>query len=214
MKPLKIAGLFALLILCGSCVDILAYIFGYNDSDPESVIYNLGLNFQDASGNDLVKGIGLGWMDSTYSEAKAQAGFGLIDSTIFTLDIIVSEPCSNWDNTIYNTPARPGYEPAVNRPSLTMCRYNGYWYLTNWFSLPVNDCPEEKILTYKLKCPSVFGDEAIHEFVTYWDIPKAINKMHYAKCLRIEFDGNEITPQLFTDIYKNGIYVAIIKLNS
>lgn len=28
------------------------------------------------------------------------------------------------------------------------------------------------MLSYKLKCPYIFGDEAIHEFVPYWDIQK------------------------------------------
>jgi len=118
---------------------------------------------------------------------------GSVKDSLFTLDIIVSEPCKNWDNKIYNTPARSGFEPDVNRPGLGMVRYNSYCYLTNGFYLPVNDCPEEKILTYKLKCPHVFGDDSIHEFVTYWDIPKdKIN--HSAKCNRIEFEGNDITP--------------------
>lgn len=113
------------------------------------------------------------------------------------MDIIVSEPCKNWDNDIYNAPARPGFSPDVNRPKLIMERYDdGLCYLTNNFYVPVGDCPPERMLTYKLKCPYLFGDDAVHEFVTYWDIPKAKSGWtdYMAKCYRIEFEGNEIVP--------------------
>jgi hypothetical protein len=175
MKKLKMIGLLALMLNFSSC-NLLS-----SHDEPEFVSYNLHLNFQDGSGNDLVKGIEL------------NTSSGSVKDSLFTLDIIVSEPCKNWDNKIYNTPARPGFEPDVNRPKLGMAKSNSYCYLTSAFQLPVNDCPEEKMLTYKLKCPHVFGDDAIHEFVTYWDIPKdKINNS--AKCNRIEFEGNDIAP--------------------
>jgi hypothetical protein len=209
MKTLKIAGLLALGIMNFTSCDLL---FGHHE--PEFVVYNLALSFQDTSGNDLVKGIGLEeWMNSTFiSEEQAQSGAVKYD--LYVLDIILSEPCKNWDNEIYNRPARPGFEPDVNRLRLGMERYNnGYRYLDNNFSVPLNDCPEEKILTYKLKCPYVFGDEAVHEFVTYWDIPKTKSSpsYYYAKCYRIAFEGNEIPPQAPMDKYGN--YVATIILD-
>jgi hypothetical protein len=200
MKTLKILGLLALMMNSSSC-DLL-----FDHHEPEFVVYNFGLSFQDASGNDLVKGIGLEeWSAGTSME---DALWGSVKPDLYVLDIIVSEPCKNWDNEIYNTPARPGFEPDVNRPKLGMERYNGDCYLRNSFGLPVNDCPEEKILTYKLKCPYVFGDDAVHEFVTYWDIPRdKINDS--AKCYRIEFEGNEITPTRM-DKYEQSYTATII----
>lgn len=204
MKTLKTLCLLAFVVMNFTSCDRL---FGHHE--PEFVVYNLGLSFQDASGNDLVKGIGVEWwMDST-SISQEQAKSGTLKHDLYVLDIIVSEPCKNWDNKIYNTPGSD-----VIRPRLGMVRYNnGYHYLDNDFMLPVNDCPEEKMLTYKLKCPYVFGDEAVHEFVTYWDIPKAKSsgQTYFAKCYRIDFEGNEISPQ--TPIDKNGNYMAIIILN-
>lgn len=189
MKTLKILGLLALMMNYASC-DLL-----FSHVEPESVSYYLNLNFQDASGNDLVKGI------------EFDASSGTVNDSLFTLDIIVSEPCGNWDNKIYNAPARPGFEPDVNRPKLGMLKYNSCCYLTNGFYIPVNDCPEEKILTYQLKCPYIFGDDAVHEFVTYWDIPKdKVNQT--AKCNRIEFEGNEIIPS--TDQYEQSYTASII----
>ncbi|HMM04080.1 MULTISPECIES: hypothetical protein [unclassified Dysgonomonas] len=204
MKTLKISGLLVFVIMnFSSC-------FLFPDHEPETVTYNFGLSFQDTSGNDLVKGIGLEWwLDSTFiSEEQAQSG--IVKNDLYVLDIIVSEPCKNWDNKIYNTPGSD-----VIRPILGMVRYNnGYRYLDNDFSLWVNDCPEAKMLTYKLKCPYVFGDEAVHEFVTYWDIPKVKSSgQTFAKCYRIEFNGNEIIPQFSKERYTSGCYIATIILN-
>ncbi len=188
MKTLKIIGLLVLMMNFSSC-DFLS-----RDDEPEFVSYYFYLSFQDVSGNDLVKGIEL------------NASSGAVKDSLYTLDIIVSEPCKNWDNKIYNAPARPGFEPDVNYPKLGMVTNNGYCYLTSAFYLPVNDCPEMKILTYKLKCPYVFGDDEVHEFVTYWDIPKdKIN--HAAKCYHIAFEGKEITP---TTIHEQNSSATII----
>lgn len=185
----------------------------FDHHEPEFVVYNLGLGFQDASGNNLVKGIGLEeWSAGTSME---DALWGSVKPDLYVLDIIVSEPCKNWDNEIYNTPARPGFEPDVNRPRLGIERPdNGHCYFTNSFGLPVDGCSRQKKLTYKLKCPYIFGDEAVHEFVTYWDIPKtkSSSSEYFAKCYRIAFEGNEITPKAPRDKY--GYYVAIIMLNN
>ena len=191
MKTLKILSLVALIMLSSSCERPSIHV------EPEFISYNLYLSFQDVSGNDLVKGI------------EFHDSLGSVEDSLYNLDIIVSEPCWNWDNYIYNAPARPGFEPDVNRPILGLSRYNGYSYLTNQFGIPVNDCPEQKVLTYKLKCPYLFGDDAVHELVTYWDIPKdKINPS--AKCYRIEFEGNEITPTPMDNYEYN--YTAVIIL--
>jgi hypothetical protein len=208
MKTLKFYGLLAIVMVSLTSCDQL-----FGTLPPENVVYNLGFCFQDKSGNDLIKGIGLEeWSPASTME---DALWGSVKSDLYVLDIIVSEPCSNWDNDIYNAPARPGFEPDVNRPGLSMNRRNdGARYLNNSLSIPVNDCPEEKTLTYKLKCPYIFGDNEIHEFVTYWDVPKKSSSSkyteYYATCNRIVFDGEDITPQAPID--KSGDYTATIKL--
>jgi hypothetical protein len=208
MKTLKELGLLTLSIMYFTSCDLL-----FGTLPPEVVVYNLGFCFQDASGNDLIKGIGLEeWSPASTME---DALWGAVKSDLYVLDIIVSEPCTNWDNDIYNTPARPGFEPDVNRPKLGMVRRDdGARYFNNSFGVPVNACPEEKILTYKLKCPYVFGDEEVHEFVTYWDVPKKSSSSKYteyfAKCYRIEYDGDEIIPKAPKD--KSGSYTATIML--
>ncbi|MDR0894766.1 MAG: hypothetical protein LBN06_05635 [Prevotellaceae bacterium] len=166
--------LFLLLTTASSC----ECIFG-GHRHPTYYRYNLSLSFQDASGNDLVKGI-------ESNEALSET----------VLDIIVFEPCENWDNRIYNAPARPGVMPDINRPYFIVKRYDGVRsYLENNFSLPMSGCPAEKILTYKLTCPYVFGDEEVHEFVTHWKfIQRKEEQDNFAECYLIEFEGREIIP--------------------
>ena len=67
------------------------------------------------------------------------------------------------------------------------------------------------MLTYKLKCPTVFGDEAEHELVTYWEVPKIQNNFAKAICNRIEFEGKVITPTIVPESYN---YQAIVILES
>jgi hypothetical protein len=116
------------------------------------------------------------------------------------LDIINSEPCDKF------TPA-PGVILDPERPHLVMWSYFGYSYFANAYSLSMDRCPGQKLITYKLKCPYVFGDEEIHELVTYWEILKKEEKWDdaAAKCILIEFEGKEIIPMQMNDsYYKSG----------
>lgn len=210
MKTLKLSGLMFIVMMIFTSCDRL-----FGTLPPEGIVYNLGFCFCDSTGNDVIKGIGL----EEWSPASTMddALWGSVKPDLYVLDIIVSEPCANWDNKIYNYPARPGFEPDVNRPGLNMERRNdGARYLGNRFSVPVNDCPEEKILTYKLKCPYVFGDDEVHEFVTYWNVPKISSSSkyteYYATCYNIEFDGEGITPQAPSPNETSGFYTATVIL--
>ena len=186
MKTLIRYGLWVMAMMNLTSCDLF-----FDTLPPKTIVYNLGFNFQDSTGNDLVKGIGLEeWIPSDIAMKDALSG--TVNRDFYVLDIIVSEPCTNWDNDIYNVPARPGFEPDVNRPKLTMNNNNG---------------------TYKLKIAHVFGDKAVYEFVTYWDVPKKYlsDNSKFAKCYRIEFDGNEIIPETPEDESKNYSATIILK---
>lgn len=179
MKLLKTLSLITLILLITSCEPPV-------HTEPEFVGYNLYLSFQDSSGTDLAKGI------------EYNRSLGAVVDSVYTLDIIIAEPCWNWDNDIYNAPPRPGFEPDVNRQRLGLSIYKGYSYLTNQFGLPLDDCPKQEILIYQMKCPYLFGDNTLHELVTYWDIPKD-ERDPSATCYRIEFEGQEITPNTMNE---------------
>lgn len=195
MKQLKILGILILMtVSLGSC-DLLFDLFDTQPAPSKYVVYNLALGFQDASGNDLVKGIKLD-------------DYATVNRNSYELYIIASDSCKSWYDGINDKP-----DPDIDRPRLGMYQYNGCCYLTNIFRVPINDCPQEEILTYKLKCLDVFGDEEVHEMVTYWDIPKVKgDNDHIAKCFLVKFDGTEITP-IPTDKTESAYYAVTIILN-
>lgn len=192
MRKLKSLGLLFLSVICFSSCD---WLFGHKDPVFHYTVYNLAIGFRDASGSDLVKGIGL--KDRQSGVSMEDAKWGEVDSDQYRLDIMVDIPCWNWSNDTYDTPSRPATGPfEVKRPQLDIYYYDEICYLHNYFELPVEDCPDQRKLTYKLKCPYVFGDKEVHELVTYWDIPteKPVPTT-YAKCLRIEFGGDKFIPE-------------------
>jgi len=210
MKALKFIGLLTLVAMSNSCGLINI------DHEPKFTEYILILSFQDTSGNDLVKGIDLEeWSPSNAPMEEAQAGS--VNSSLFKLDIILPEPCKDWDNEIYNTRARPGYIPAVLRPGFGYEKLdNDYYALQSTLSIPKDDCPTTKMLTYKMKCPYIFGDDTVHEFVTYWDIPKNKNARNvYGKCFRIEFEERVFTEincndELAKNVYRNIVTIPLL----
>lgn len=184
MRKLKISGLLILLAATVTSCDLLFDLFHtQSDMEEEGVVYNLTLSFQDASGKDLVNGIEL-------------KDYATVNLNAYNLDIVASEPRESKYDAI-----------------LGIKKYNdGNCYLTNHFSVPIEeDRPEERILTYRLQCPHVFGDNDVHYIVTYWDITKDKKGLdYYAKCTLIEYGGNKIIPQIDED---EQYYVATILLN-
>ena len=196
MKTYLFTGLLGLIILSSfsSCRT--------SDHEPDLVFYNLALSFQDASGKDLVQGIELEHESGSVSVEQAQSG--LVKSDLYTLKVVTSQPCED----VIASKSK-NYIP--DSPRLGMTKYNGYSFLTNDFGMDASYCPDEKVLTYKLKCPTVFGDEAEHELVTYWEVPKIQNNFAKAICNRIEFEGKVITPTIVPESYN---YQAIVILES
>ena len=202
MKTLKFSGLLVLVLMSfSSCDKILDRLFSQGGREPDSIWYKLNFSFQDASGNDLVKGIELteesSWPpDVPYKEATG----GYVKNSSYRQEIIFSEPC--------HRPSSPRMD-SYNKLAMTKFT-DGYCYLTTHelFTHIKKDCPDEKMLTFKLKCPYVFGNEAVHELVTYWDIPKIRKWNTYATCNRIEFEGKVITPKIVESSQQKYVYMS------
>lgn len=174
--------------------------------------YWLTVSFRDASGNDLVAPLG----EERWKPERDHSNWaGEINPDKYKLDIILSNPHETWDNNIYNTRAKDGVIPDVNRPYLSIAKYNedykgtltykgeeldGYCYLFSNFNIPaINGI--QKSLTYKITCPSIFGDNQIHEIVTYWgdDTEVADNAkkgkaiFRYPECKGAMYGGKDVT---------------------
>ena len=179
MKALKMSCFFTLLILCFSC-DLFFH------QEPFIIHYRLIFSFQDVSGNDLVKGIGLmRWKPD--SVPMEEAHYGYVDWSLLRLDVIFPEQCKDGGNRHFNS---------IDMLELRWERNDDYNTLQADFALEFDDCPNTKVLNYKINSPYIFGDYYIHNLVTYWEIPKKKDKYsnNRAKCYRIEFEGKVYTP--------------------
>ena len=178
MKALKWSGLLTIIIM--GCLSSCELIFDYNNY--KSINYSISINFQDASGNDLVKGIGLKEESWPVDIPEEQAKSGSVNPDLYTLYYIVPEPCRS-----YTAPSR--FDP----PTITMYTYDGLCFLTFGYGHFESQCPAIEVITFKLKCPYVFGNDAFHELVTYWEKAYRNGSVTYFKCNRIEFEGSVIT---------------------
>jgi hypothetical protein len=229
MKAIKLIGLFTLLILggCKSDLTINSDAPEINENSevaekyfngPNYYAYDLFLKFQDESGNSLLKGIECkDWVFiPEYDE-----GVGSVNFDFYALEIAVPEPCQ--DTYFLANKERPGVileEKAT--PKLFLRLWNGnYYFEINYRSFEnpwgeYENCPPAEMITYKLSCPFVFGDDAVHEIVTWWRpySEKTLNGHPKNLCYRIELDGEEFT-QITTELYdgnsKKSVATIILK---
>ncbi|WP_072531606.1 hypothetical protein [Bacteroides ilei] len=144
--------------------------------------YNLAFNFRDSSGNNLLGGIN--------------------ESTVRELYIIPK----NYRN---------GEE--LEGPDRFQIKYEGYLNIISFKNISTtltasytSLSQDLRKITYQIKCPYVFGDEDIHEFITYWDLCLIPKDGRQAKCYRIEYEGRAYTPLQIENNYS----LAVITLGT
>jgi len=138
-------------------------------------LHVLFLGVQDVDGNDLVKGI-----EVVGGNASAHWG-PEIKSDLYTLTIIYPDLCM--------------YPIPENLPPVQVVESESCFYLVfDVFTSNVNDCPNADMLTYKLKCSYIFGDDSFHEMVTYWKEGNKPTNSHI--CYRIDLDGKESNEEI------------------
>ena len=165
MKTLKLIAVLPLVILFASCSRSAG---GYK--------HILLLSVQDVSGNDLVEGIAEQYNDPGIWSAE-------IDPDLFTLDIVFPNLCMDvYYQHHHNTTS---IAPAEFYPELKMKELDGRNYLLfETLSRIGDDCDNSsRIITFKLTCPYVFGDEKVHEIVTHWE---------KNECHKVVFDSTVI----------------------
>ena len=162
-------------------------------------LQQLLLSFQDKSGNDLVKGIGFWsnyWLafnpvDSTRlvytgTEGGETDAWGVVNSELYTLEYAFNgipydkNILADYDWEKPPLGFRRGKPFSKKYPEL-----NG-----NYDYLFFNTVSRTGKITFKLSCPYLFGDDAVHDIDTWWKYEEDIE---FPICYRIEFGGKEIT---------------------
>lgn len=164
---MKVFRIVVLLVLSAIGLSSCNWLFGHEEPEYDYVVYNLAIGFRDASGKDLVEGIGL-----------KESQWENVDTGLYELEVL-----------------RSGFPVAIS-PRLRMECYDANYYFSINFLWAVDADTNEEQLTYRLKCPYVFGDDAVHELIAHWNIPKEkiASNEYFGHCVRIEFEGSEIIP--------------------
>jgi len=183
MKHLKLIILLAAIAV--SCTnttndELQKIIDGKQDS---YYMHFLFLSFQDNYGNDLVKGIEFNLM---------QPNAGPVTPNTYTLNALFPD----------GTPKPPIhdimgfndgklFEDGFSRLSFSNSSYKEIYDARG----NLVKYPFVENITYKLKCPYIFGDDEEHDIVTWWELKAQndIGAQECALCCRIEFDGKIYT---------------------
>lgn len=177
--------------------------------DP-AINYLISISFQDSQGNDLVRQLAEGLKDSQGRDLLHNSAEGLKQDDC-SLDIILDNPGDKYDNSIYNWKRTEdvGMPLDDNQPFFHVIEYtqendekwdvisgyepfyDGYWYLHNQFNLTTELVDFQGKLTYLIKCSKIFGDDSIHELVTYWE-RVSLSTGSAGKCTKAIFDGMDV----------------------
>lgn len=172
--------LFTTVLLLCSC----NLVFDHKDYVGEQINYSLGISLQDGQGNDLVKGLNtIKEQPLDYSE---NGTLEVINPEQYNIELKLSSP----DKTS-KTHMDVIFDDHL--PSMWMSIPQGHkdYYLFRQIALDTNDYDLQKEIIYRLKCPHIFGDQEVHEIVTYWALGQNDNGK-YAHCYRAEFNGKNI----------------------
>lgn len=191
----KISILVFVVVSLTGCDKFVALF--HRDSEPETHGYYLALIFENSSGENLAESIELSNCDY---DLNGQIQWGMIDSDLYTLEIF---PKNYIDGEEFEG---PDLYPAVYVKEMEVKRFETGLSFIIYFYRSKKDNNVRK-LTYKLKCPHIFGDEETHELVSYWNLTDD----KYAKCYLIEFNGQEITPKALDD---QKYFLGVIKQDS
>ena len=175
--------------------------------------YHLYLSFQDSTGVDLVKALSKnmyspGMMAGYEYIIEDENLMGMVDNSLYKLDVIFPEwydhdywikkmiqdgnipgPVSPFHITLYKNIEEDRFLGFFNNAQF------GYYYL--YFNSASTDMygkegriPPVETITCKLTCPLLFGDNEVHEIMSYWETKHWITDGS-PFCIRVLFDGKE-----------------------
>ena len=81
---------------------------------------------------------------------------------------------------------------SINGRRITKLQANDDRYYL-WFSTFTynRECPYAKWITFKMSCPFIFGDDQVHEIVTFWREIETFRHIYSYQCNRVEVDSVE-----------------------
>lgn len=202
MKTLRFAAIIGLMAiaLCGCSSpfgDVQELV--QNSKPVPRDYYYLHINVRNTEGDDLVAPLGEEYYKSNPESIKYS---GEVNPDKYQLQIVL--PDGYVDRTASFTLGKfdGGYNWVSMQEDGTY-DVTGRWSLMSNYMIVGNNPKVQNPLTYKIKCPAVFGDDTIHEIVTWWEAVswnKTLYEQFYG-CVKATFDGVEISPVRSETVY-------------
>lgn len=218
---IKWALLISLVILCSHCSSHDAVM----EAPGPSKLCLLRVSFLDASGNDLLEGLVQDWDNEDI--------FRMINPDLYSYEIIYpdlhNDPWYQHQRFVREMGSKVILDempPPVVGLYKSESRYFLYFEALSVIRYMDERYPIAEMLTFKLSCPSIFGDDKVHEIVSYWsqdptyhpeyielmtkDDPDYFkNRPELTFCHRVVFDGKEYTQINVNDFYYNDLTITL-----
>ena len=193
-------------ILLFSWLPVMATLLTACGGVPETMLYQnqyrLHVNFRDVAGNDLVAPLG---EEYYISEGWRTKWVNEINPEKYSLDIILPDGLSS-TKPYYSLAKYNDYHSWLTPGEDGKYDGDGIWYLESNYvpTVITSNAAIQSPLTYRLSCPTIFGDGSIHEIVAWWDEGTLISgNCRILTCIKVVFDGKEIQPILGTSYNEN-----------
>ena len=173
---------------------LLSLLYGCSKQEKNTFTreYRVLLNIQDASGVEVLKSIPT--VDNPHSSTNLDLGIGFtapIIPELYTWEVVDPE-------VIRDAYART---PELHEITVTPAAVKDHYYLRIFESSPSLH-PYVNMITHKLSCSNIFGDDSDHIIVSYWKpredsqgknwlLDDGTSALNY--CYRMMIDGNEIS---------------------
>ena len=173
--------------------------YEFNNTFGPAWKYTLAISFKDTEGKDLVAPLAEEQWDSN-PDASHWAEY--INPDKLHLDVIYSNPPDCFDNATY-TYNKTNPEAILPGDHVKYCTASQYgqpdspWYVVHSEATYINTWGEDvQDLTLNITCPTIFGDDEIHEFATYWDEgAEKRGEEWLAMCTKLVYEGHEYIPE-------------------
>jgi hypothetical protein len=209
MRPIKIFSLLMLTFVISTCSNEERKDFKKGGIYP-NIEHFLLLSFQDTSGNNLVEGIGV-----VNSECSPDSTWCNVQPDLYSLEVIYPE--SAFDIFKYHLENNYFYPSSGCKlsclndifPTLTVFNTRNSKNILEGDNLAIyvlSFRPDNvEMLTYMLSCPYIFGDDKVHEIVSYWRTPEDSMNDRCRACYRVVIDGKEFTELAYDNLEQNSL---------
>ena len=201
MRTIQLISVLLLAVTLSSCRLIVPDIPHYN--------HYLFLNIRDASGVDLVKQLALHEANREDFVSPNSLGHSSINPELYALEAEFADKMLDPIWRYNNDPDIVGYV-RKDAPCLEFVNKEGVYYLTfhpRGSYGRKERTPPAQWITYRLTCPTIFGDNEAHEIKTFWRPPKKTSN-NYQVCYQIDYANNQIV-DITVDQYDHLYYATI-----